>query len=72
MFFFFDDKEFFMGFEFLIIDCMMFGFLLCFLYMVDSLLLVKVVKEDLKNLVDFCDWMKFNFWFDWNELCLEE
>lgn len=51
---FLGDKEFFMGLEFIIIDCMVFGLLLCLLYMVENLFLVKVVNEDLKNLVDFC------------------
>lgn len=69
---FLDDKEFFMGSEPSTIDCTMFGLLSCLLHTADSSPLAKVVKEDLKNLVDFCDRMKLNFWLDWNELCSEE
>ena len=69
---FLDDKEFFMGSDPSTIDCTMFGLLSCLLHTADSSPLAKVVKEDLKNLVDFCDRMKLNFWLDWNELCSEE
>lgn len=69
---FLDDKEFFMGSDPSTIDCTMFGLLSCLLYTAESSPLAKVVKEDLKNLVDFCDRMKLNFWLDWNELCSEE
>ena len=69
---FLDDKEFFMGSEPSTIDCTMFGLLSCLLHTADSSPLAKVVKEDLKNLVDFCDRMKLNYWLDWNELCSEE
>ena len=69
---FLEDKEFFMGSEPSTIDCTMFGLLSCLLHTADNSPLAKVVKEDLKNLVDFCDRMKLNFWLDWNELCSEE
>lgn len=67
-----DDKEFFMGSEPTTIDCTMFGLLSCLLHTADNSPLAKVVREDLKNLVDFCDRMKLNFWLDWNDLCSEE
>lgn len=69
---FLDDKEFFMGSEPSTIDCTMFGLLSCLLHTAENSPLAKVVKEDLKNLVDFCDRMKLNFWLDWNELGSEE
>lgn len=69
---FLDDKEFFMGSEPTTIDCTMFGLLSCLLHTADNSPLAKVVREDLKNLVDFCDRMKLNFWLDWNDLCSEE
>lgn len=69
---FLEDKEFFMGSDPSTIDCTMFGLLSCLLHTADNSPLAKVVKEDLKNLVDFCDRMKLNFWLDWNELCSEE
>lgn len=69
---FLDDKEFFMGSDPSTIDYTMFGLLSCLLHTAESSPLAKVVKEDLKNLVDFCDRMKLNFWLDWNELCSEE
>jgi len=69
---FLDDKEFFMGSEPTTIDCTMFGLLSCLLHTADNSPLAKVVREELKNLVDFCDRMKLNYWLDWNELCSEE
>ena len=69
---FLDRKEFFMGSDPSTIDCTMFGLLSCLLYTAESSPLAKAVKEDLKNLVDFCDRMKLNFWLDWNELCSED
>jgi len=69
---FLDDKEFFMGSDPSTIDCTMFGLLSCLLHTAESSPLAKVIKEDLKNLGDFCDRMKLNFWLDWNELCSEE
>jgi len=69
---FLGDKEFFMGSDPSTIDCTMFGLLSCLLHTAESSPLAKVVKEDLKNLGDFCDRMKLNFWLDWNELCSEE
>lgn len=69
---FLDDKEFFMGSDPSTIDCTMFGLLSCLLHTAESSPLAKVVKEDLKNLGDFCDRMKLNFWLDWNDLCSEE
>lgn len=69
---FLDDKEFFMGSEPTTIDCTMFGLLSCLLHTAENSPLAKVVREDLKNLVDFCDRMKLNFWLDWNDLSSEE
>ena len=69
---FLDDKEFFMGSEPTAIDCTMFGLLTCLLHTAENSPLAKVVREDLKNLSDFCDRMKLNFWLDWNDLCSEE
>ena len=69
---FLDDKEFFMGSEPSTIDCTMFGLLSCLLHTAENSPLAKVVKEDLKNLVDFCDRMKLNFWLDWNDQSSEE
>lgn len=69
---FLDDKEFFMGSEPTTIDCTMFGLLSCLLHTAENSPLAKVVREDLKNLSDFCDRMKLNFWLDWNDLSSEE
>ena len=69
---FLDDKEFFMGSEPSTIDCTMFGLLSCLLHTAEGSPLAKVVREELKNLVDFCDRMKLNFWLDWNDLSSEE
>lgn len=69
---FLDDKEFFMGSEPTTIDCTMFGLLSCLLHTAENSPLAKVVREDLKNLVDFCDRMKLNFWLDWNDLSSEK
>lgn len=69
---FLGDKEFFMGSDPTTIDCTMFGLLSCLLHTAENSPLAKVVKEDLKNLVDFCDRMKLNFWLDWNDLSSEE
>lgn len=69
---FLDDKEFFVGAEPTTIDCTMFGLLSCLLHTAENSPLAKVVREELKNLVDFTDRMKINFWLDWNELCTEE
>lgn len=69
---FLGDKEFFMGSDPTTIDCTMFGLLSCLLHTAENSPLAKVVNEDLKNLVDFCDRMKLNFWLDWNDLSSEE
>ena len=69
---FLNDKEFFVGAEPTTIDCTMFGLLSCLLHTAENSPLAKVVREELKNLVDFTDRMKINFWLDWNELCTEE
>ena len=65
------DKEFFMG-EPTTIDCTMFGLLSCLLHTAENSPLTKVIREDMKNLEDFCTRMKENYWLDWSELCTEE
>lgn len=69
---FLEDKEFFMGSEPTTIDCTMFGLLSCLLHTAENSPLAKVIREELKNLVDFCDRMKLNYWLDWNDLGSEE
>lgn len=66
------DKEFFMGSEPTTIDCTMFGLLASFVYGAKGSPQEKLIQEELKNLVDFCDRMKRDFWLDWGEICSEE
>jgi len=66
------DKEFFMGSEPTTIDCTMFGLLANFVYDAQGSPQEKLMREELKPLVDFCDRMKLDFWMDWNDVCSEE
>lgn len=71
---FLGDKEYFMGSEPTTIDCTMFGLLANLVYAgdVEAAPQRKLIKEELKNLVDFCDRMKLNYWLDWGEICSDE
>ena len=66
------DKEFFMGSEPTTIDCTMFGLLANFVYGASGCPQDKLIQEELKNLVDFCDRMKLNYWLDYSDICSEE
>lgn len=63
------DKEFFMGSDPTTIDCTMFGLLANLVYGAPGSPQEKLIQEKLKNLVDFCDRMKLNFWLDYGEIC---
>lgn len=69
---FLGDKEFFMGSDPTTIDCTMFGLLANFVYGAPGSPQDKLIQEELKNLVDFCDRMKLNYWLDYGEVCSEE
>lgn len=69
---FLGDKEFFMGSQASTIDCTMFGLLSCLLHTAENSPMAKIVNEELKNLVEFCNRMKHNYWLDWNDLGSEE
>ncbi|XP_032240508.2 failed axon connections homolog isoform X2 [Nematostella vectensis] len=66
------EKEFFMDSEPCTLDCTMFGLLACFVYGTEESPQNKLIREELKNLADFCDRMKLNYWLDWGDICSEE
>lgn len=69
---FLGDKEFFMGEHPCTIDCSMFGILANFVYGAAGCPQEKLIREELKNLGDFCDRMKLNYWLDYGDICSEE
>nr|XP_022340909.1 failed axon connections homolog [Crassostrea virginica] len=64
---FLGDKEFFMGSEPSEVDCALFGMLVMIVFNMPSSRHEKYVRENLPNLVGYCERMKNRFWPDWDE-----
>lgn len=61
------DKTFFMGDEPCEVDCVLFGMVAMILYNMPGSKHQKFIREELDNLVSYCERMKNEYWPDWNE-----
>ncbi|KAK7067236.1 hypothetical protein SK128_002944 [Halocaridina rubra] len=60
-------KEYFTGDKPTEVDCAIFGFLAQLVWVIPHSPIGQKIKDDCKNLEDFCNRMKTTFWPDWNE-----
>ena len=62
-------KPYFLGTKPTTIDCLLFGHLVQFLYIPMDFPQKAYMRENCKNLVDYVDRIKCEFWPDWDEEC---